>query len=112
MKIKHWQGYGNVEAKVVSKEKPYKGVDLSIVHIKVKGNHEYGLIRENDSYDIKRWLMDKLVREAKDLNPYKDIRYSVNVLPEEKPEPWMPQTETVECVEYVIAYGKQLREVM
>ena len=49
MKIKHWQGYGCVNAKVLRK------TDYSAV-IEVSGNHEWGLYR-NDTYDIARWLL-------------------------------------------------------
>ena len=52
MKIKHWQGYGSVEAKRISSHKNGSTYDVTI---KVKGNHEYGIHRD-DRYDIVRWL--------------------------------------------------------
>ena len=59
MRIKHWQGYGQVTA-----EKVYStnvGGENVIV-IKVSGNHEWGLHRD-DRYDVARWLLSKFVKE-------------------------------------------------
>ena len=53
MKIKHWQGYGSIEAKKIKKQT--KGGVTDIV-IKLSGNHECGLERKDD-YDIARWLL-------------------------------------------------------
>lgn len=66
MKIKHWQGYGCVTAKKVSKTVK-NGVTKLVV--RVTGNHEWGLVRE-DKYDLKRWLIDRFDKSAKDVNPY------------------------------------------
>lgn len=55
MKIKHWQGYGSVNAKVVEKTK-------SSIVIEVTGDHEWGLVR-NDAYDIKTWLLAKVAKD-------------------------------------------------
>ena len=66
MKVKHWQGYGTVEMKKVS-QKTQNGVKTVVV--KVSGNHEWGLKR-NDVYDIHRWICKRL---AKDCKEYSDI---------------------------------------
>ena len=66
MKIKHWQGYGSVNVKKVSKttftdrwgEKKNKMV------LRVSGNHEWGLVR-NDIYSVKRWLFDRFEKSFK-----------------------------------------------
>lgn len=55
MKIKHFQGYGSVQAKKVSKTTIG---DKTKLVVEVKGNHEWGLVRD-DIYDVKRWLFDK-----------------------------------------------------
>lgn len=55
MKIKHWQGYGTVEAKKISTTT--QG-NMTRLHIRVKGNHEYGIER-NDRYDVANWLIKK-----------------------------------------------------
>ena len=50
MKVKHWAGYGCVEAECLARSE-------AIVIIKVKGNHEQGLLpRYFDSRDWDRWL--------------------------------------------------------
>ena len=57
MNIKHFSGYGTVEAKkIASNYKPE--TEQKTIHIRVKGNHECGIIRE-DSYDIANWLLSK-----------------------------------------------------
>lgn len=73
MKIKHWQGYGSVEAKVIKKTSTIdcKGTDdhyEEFINIQVKGNHEYG-IETYDKHFIAQWLgCPKLGNfEAKDI---------------------------------------------
>ena len=58
MKIKHWQGYGTVEAIKVKDS----SCDL---HVKVTGNHEYGLER-NDTYDAFSWLVKRFKKNIGD----------------------------------------------
>lgn len=53
MKIKHWQGYGSVNATRVK--------DKSCLHIRVTGNHECGLERRDD-YDVWWWLVMRFKR--------------------------------------------------
>ena len=71
MKIKHWAGYGCVEAKRI----PNKSCTL---HVRVAGNHEWGLVR-NDSYDLYKWLVKRFDRNVPDFlewnNQLQDIRY-------------------------------------
>lgn len=52
MKIKHWQGYGSVNMKVL-KNTP------KLVVVDVYGMHEYGLERD-DTYDVCKWLLNKV----------------------------------------------------
>ena len=58
MKIKHWQGYGTVEAVKVKD-------NTCDLHIRVTGNHEWGLER-NDAYDVFRWLVKRFKRNIGD----------------------------------------------
>lgn len=51
MRIKHWQGYGLVNAVKVKD-------DSCTLHVKVTGDHEQGLERE-DAYDLYNWLVKK-----------------------------------------------------
>ena len=72
MKIKHFQGYGSVQAKKVSKTTIGNKTKLVV---EVKGNHEWGLVR-NDIYDVKRWLFDKFEKNFK--GEYYDISMTIN----------------------------------
>lgn len=71
MRIKHWQGYGSVTAKKISKTVKH---GITTLVVEVNGNHEYGLVRD-DIYHLKEWLLDKFDKEAVDLPPY-EINYS------------------------------------
>lgn len=64
MRIKHFAGYGSVEAKMISKNtfiNEYGEVKTRLT-IGVKGNHEWGIVRE-DIYDVKHWLFDKFEKK-------------------------------------------------
>lgn len=52
MRVKHWQGYGSVDVKKVSKEQHGQNV---LLHLQVRGLHEYGIARY-DVYDVVRWI--------------------------------------------------------
>lgn len=58
MKIKHWQGYGSVDAKRI----PNKSYTL---HVRVTGNHEWGLRRDN-LYDLYNWLVKRFDKSVPD----------------------------------------------
>jgi len=66
MKVKHWQGYGTVNAKKIKRTEKNGLVDL---HIRVNGNHEWGIDRD-DIYDFVNWLGKKL---DKNLTDYRQI---------------------------------------
>ena len=53
MKIKHWQGYGCVDVKRISTSTVG---DTTTMHIRVSGNHECGIHRDDD-YDLFNWLV-------------------------------------------------------
>ena len=72
MKIKHFAGYGSVNAKKNSVKRIGINVYGDIekrVRIEVSGNHEWGIERD-DTYDIYNWLMKRF---AKDCKSYADI---------------------------------------
>lgn len=69
MKIKHWQGYGCVNAKKIS-SKSNNGEMTTI--IKVTGNHECGLIR-NDKYDAYNWLLKRFDKNITDYRKIKQL---------------------------------------
>lgn len=56
MRIKHWAGYGTVNAKKVTDYKHTRyGRAYRVIQIEVTGDHERGLVRF-DRYDIHHWL--------------------------------------------------------
>lgn len=56
MRVKHWAGYGCVEAKCNLRHK-IASTGYGVVTIEVTGNHEYGLLpRYFDNNDWMRWL--------------------------------------------------------
>lgn len=61
MKIKHFAGYGSVQAKKVSKTTIG---NMTKLVVEVKGNHEWGLVRD-DIYDVRRWLFNKFEKNFK-----------------------------------------------
>lgn len=71
MKIKHWQGYGCVDAKKISmKDHVRYGETVRELHIRVTGEHEYGLAR-HDTYDVANWLIKRF---DKSFDDYRKIR--------------------------------------
>ncbi len=71
MKIKHFAGYGSVEAKKTRLTKRADGTRELVVT--VTGNHEWGLERD-DKYDLFRWLVrrfDKTAKDDRDIISYK-----------------------------------------
>lgn len=81
MRIKHWQGYGHLDAKVTCK-KFNTWSNMREITIEVKGNHEYGLDRSHDKYDVFNWLLKRFDRNVKDMDDriIKDIEF--NYLPD------------------------------
>lgn len=67
MKIKHFAGYGSVDAKKISKLSYTNVYDekVTILRVQVKGNHEWGLVRK-DSYDLYNWLVKRFDKSVKD----------------------------------------------
>lgn len=60
MRVRHFAGYGSVEVKKVSKTSITDEFDntKSKLVLKVSGNHEYGLVRD-DIYDVRRWIFNR-----------------------------------------------------
>lgn len=74
MKIKHFAGYGSIDAKKISKVTTNNTTILSVL---VTGDHEQGLIPAYiipgqptlySDYVIKKWLIDRFDKKAKDIN--------------------------------------------
>ena len=75
MKIKHWQGYGSVNAKVVKRTASTKE-GIKTITIEVVGNHEYGLDRHHDKYDVYNWLLKRFDKNVEDSRDILKIDYS------------------------------------
>jgi len=74
MKIKHFSGYGNVQATKVSKT-TRDGVTTMV--IEVKGNHERGINLGEEGwrhYDIYKWLLSKFDKSVKDDNAILSVK--------------------------------------
>lgn len=65
MKIKHFAGYGNVDAKKISTKRVGVHGELTNVVIRVVGNHEWGIYR-TDKYDVVQWLGKRLIKDLED----------------------------------------------
>lgn len=65
MRIKHFAGYGCVNATKVKNTKT--GDKTRQVIIKVAGNHERGIYR-NDYYDIYNWLVKRFCKDCDNYN--------------------------------------------
>ena len=65
MKIKHFAGYGCVEAKRIQNKS-------CTLHVRVSGLHERGL-RRDDMYDLFNWLVKRFDKSLKDV-PYAEFR--------------------------------------
>lgn len=71
MKLKHFAGYGCINAKKISKTTTTNifGEKFSILKIQVKGAHEQGL-ETDDTYRLYNWLVkrfDKSVKDERDI---------------------------------------------
>ena len=61
-KIKHWQGYGTVDAKVLKKDK-------NTLVIRVSGSHEYGLDCDKyDTYRVYDWLVKRFCPDKTEMD--------------------------------------------
>ena len=75
MKFKHWQGYGCVNAKVVERRcNSYN--NFKLIKILVYGNHECGIDRSEDKYDIYNWLLKRFVKDCKDYKQITNIDFN------------------------------------
>lgn len=99
MKIKHFQGYGCVNAKVVKKVTDTSthcdGYITKTLVIRVWGNHEYGLVR-NDIYDINNWLVKKVAKVDIDYKQITTLLYE-----------YIDDIDNQEAIEYTIKYREK-----
>ena len=74
MRIKHWQGYGCVNAQALKKTAS-TAEGIKTITIEVVGNHECGLDRSNDEYDIYNWLLKRFDKDVEDFRDILKIEY-------------------------------------
>lgn len=98
MRIKHWQGYGHLDAKVTRK-KFNTWSNMREITIEVKGNHEYGLNRSENKYDVFNWLLKRFDKNVKDMDDRIIKSISFNYLPSVRENDC-----NVERAEYHIVY--------
>lgn len=95
MRIKHFMGYGSINAKVVEKglkTDVANGLLRKYLKINVWGNHEYGLERD-DEYDINNWLVKKVAKVDIDYKQIESVEYN-----------YLPNIDGQEAVQYIIKY--------
>lgn len=86
MKIKHWAGYGCVTARKV-KSNPY------VLHIRVEGNHEWGIVRE-DEYDLFNWLVRRFDKDILDYAEFHRMSPAIRIVPGYRKDPDLGMIET------------------
>lgn len=99
MRIKHFMGYGSVNAKVV--EKGLKtdvdnGLLRKYLKINVWGNHEYGLDRSEYYDDVNNWLVKKVAKVNIDDRQIESIECN-----------YIPDIDDQEAVQYYIVYKEK-----
>ena len=92
MRIKHFMGYGSVNAKVVGRSLNTATKQKTLT-INVWGNHEYGLDRSEYYDDINDWLVKKVARV--DIDYRKITNITAN---------YIPNIDGQEAMQYIITY--------
>lgn len=99
MRIKHFMGYGSVNAKVVEKglkTDVTNGLLRKYLKINVWGNHECGLDRSDDKYDINEWLIKKVAKVNIDDRQIESIECN-----------YISDIDGQEAVQYIIKYNEK-----
>lgn len=103
MKIKHFAGYGSVNAVKVSKKivTDILGEKKVQLVVRVSGNHEWGLER-NDAYDLYNWLIKRFDKSVADYNDlWGCLHYTMN-------DYYIKENGLdVECCDYTFTYPKK-----
>ena len=87
MKIKHWQGYGCVTARKCKDSNPFT------LHIRVEGNHEWGIVR-NDEYDLYNWLVRRFDKDVADYSEWHSSLPIIEVRPGFRSDPLLGVIDT------------------
>ena len=94
MKIKHYAGYGTVNARRI------KDCSMFTLHIRVEGNHECGVVRE-DEYDIYHWLVSRFDKLAPSYAEWHSRHPIIEVKPGWRTDPVLGVVDT--CDYYITA---------
>ena len=86
MKIKHFAGYGCVNARRIND-------GAAKLHIRVEGIHEQGLIR-SDSYDLYNWLVKRFDRSVPDVTTWLKSHPLVDLRPGWRNDPKLGYIDT------------------
>ena len=92
MRIKHWAGYGCVSATKVK--------DACKLHIHVEGNHERGIVRE-DEYDLYNWLVRRFDKNVPEYAEWHRSRPIIEVKSCWRTD---PKLGTVDTCDYYFTY--------
>ncbi len=92
MRIKHFAGYGSVNAKKISRKEKNGLVNLQV---QVRGNHEWGIER-NDKYDFVNWLGKRFDKELDDYRKILNFRT----------ESYWDEKEHEDVCNYYVTYEK------
>jgi hypothetical protein len=70
MKIKHWQGYGNVDASIIlrARLRNQNGQIVKAIKVRITGTHECGFQMNSDKTYIHRWLKRLTKIEEEDID--------------------------------------------
>ena len=111
MKIKHWQGYGTLNAEKLSKStKTINGTKVYTMKIKVVGNHEYGLDcchNKYDHYTIYNWLLTKFDRKVKELTDRCILGVHTFISSERNNEKGIDEEYAIYTIKYTLAQGNE-----
>ena len=86
MRIRHWAGYGCVNARRIND-------GAAKLHIRVEGIHEQGLIR-SDSYDLYNWLVKRFDRSVPDVTTWLKSHPLVDLRPGWRNDPKLGYIDT------------------
>lgn len=63
MRLKHWKGYGTIDAKKMSLT---NSRGIRTLRVRITGNHEYGIVTR-DPYTIANWLVKRFDKSFTEL---------------------------------------------
>ena len=97
MRIKHWAGYGCVNAKRINDGQ-------AKLHVRVEGNHECGLKRDLwDDYTLYNWLVKRFDKEVPEYTAWTRSRPLIDAKENFRFDPKSP-VSYVEIVDYYFYY--------